>query len=137
MSVEFLDTNILVYAHDRAAGTKRDVALRLLTRLVNEDLAAISTQVMSEFYSVATRKLRINVTEVEAILMDMSAWHVHSPAAIDAIEAARMCRSKKVSWWDALIVTSAASLGCSTLWSEDMRHSSLINGVRVRNPFVQ
>src|SRR5688500_5308103 len=55
----FLDSNVLVYGDDAAAGAKRDRAVELIGDLVRTGAAVISTQVLQEYYSVATRKLRL------------------------------------------------------------------------------
>jgi predicted nucleic acid-binding protein len=136
MSVEFLDTNILIYAHDGGAGAKHNAAAKLLTRLVEDGSGALSIQVLSEFYRVATYKLGRKSEEAEQIINDLSGWRIHRPAHADLLRAARLHRRYKTNWWDALIINSAIELGCSILWSEDLHDGHRYEAVRVRNPFV-
>jgi predicted nucleic acid-binding protein len=136
MSVEFVDTNILIYAHDRSTGRKHEKAVDLLSRLFAERARAISTQVLIEFYSAATRKLKFKSAEAEEVLIDMAAWAIHRPGHDDLIRAARLHRRYNISWWDALIVNSAMELGCDVLWTEDLSHGQRYGAVTVRNPFL-
>jgi len=135
MSVEFIDTNILVYAHDGGAGKKHARAVELLTRLFEEDGGALSVQVLSEFYSVATGKLGIQSREAEEIVRDLAGWSIHRPGHADLLQAAQLHRRHKIGWWDALIVNSAIELGCTILWTEDLSDGQRYGNVTVQNPF--
>ena len=117
MSVEFVDTNVLIYAHDGGAGQKHERSVQLLSRLVEDGAGAISIQVLAEFYSAATRKLGIASQEAAEILADLGGWIIHRPGHADLLRAARFQRRYKMSWRDALVVTSAVESGCSVLWS--------------------
>ena len=134
MSVEFVDTNILVYAHDRSAGKKHEKAVELLVRLFEEKTKAVSVQVLTEFYAAATKKLAMTSAEAEQVLIDMAAWVIHRPDHADLIRAAGLQRRHHISWWDALIVNSAIELGCSVLWTEDLSSGQRYGGVMARNP---
>jgi len=136
MSVEFVDTNVLTYANDGGAGLKHDRSVDLLTRLFADGNGALSIQVLSEFYSVAIRKLDMTSEETERAISHLSGWTIHRPAHADLLRAARLHRRYKTSWWDALIINSAIELGCSILWSEDLNSGQRYETVRVRNPFV-
>ena len=122
MSAEFVDTNVLVYAHDGGAGEKHGRSVQLLSRLFEEGAGALSVQVLAEFYSVATKKLAMKGQEAEEIIADLGSWTIHCPAHLDLLRAVRLHRRYGIAWWDALIVTSALELGCSVLWSEDLAH---------------
>ena len=136
MSVEFVDTNVLLYAHDGGAGKKHERSVRLLSRLVEDGAGAISIQVLAEFYAAATKKLGISSQEAEEILADLGGWIIHRPGHADLLRAARFQRRYKISWWDALVVNSAVELGCGVLWSEDLADGQRYGSVTVRNPFV-
>lgn len=135
MSVEFVDTNILIFAHDSSAGTKYQRAVELLTWLVEEGTGALSIQVLAEFYWAATRKLAMKSQDAEEVLNDLSGWTIHQPAHSDLMRASRLHRRYNVAWWDALVLNSAIQLGCSVLWSEDLGHGQHYDAVTVRNPF--
>ena len=136
MSVEFVDTNVLIYAHDGGAGEKHERSVQLLTRLVEDGAGAISIQVLAEFYAAATKKLGMTSQEAEAVLADLGGWIIHRPGHADLLRAARLQRRYKMSWWNALVVTSAAELGCGVFWSEDLADGQRYAGVTVRYPFV-
>ena len=137
MSVEFVDTNVLIYAHDGGAGAKHEASVQLLERLFEEGAGAISIQVLSEFYAAATRKLRMPAGEAEAAVADLGVWFIHRPAHSDLIRASHLHRKHGISWWDAMILNSALESGCSVLWSEDFSHLQRFGKLTIRNPFRQ
>jgi predicted nucleic acid-binding protein len=136
MSVEFVDTNILVYAHEGGAGVKHDQAVDLIARLFDEQSGAVSIQVLSEFYVTATKKLGMKSEEAEEAIADLGSWTIHRPSHGDVVRACNLHRRHKVSWWDALIIHSASELGCDVLWSEDLATGQRYGAVTVQNPFA-
>jgi predicted nucleic acid-binding protein len=136
MSAEFVDTNVLVYAHDGGAGRKHEQALNLLRRLFSEGAGAVSIQIFTEFYSVAIRKLAMTSEEAEIVIADLGGWILHRPTHADLLAAAQLHRRYQVAWWDALVIQSATRLGCATLWSEDLGDGHRYGSVTVRNPFA-
>src|SRR5580704_358383 len=135
MSVEFVDTNVLVYAHDGGAGAKHDRSVELLRRLAKDGSGALSIQVLAEFYVTATKKLRMTGKEAGEVLADLGGWTIHRPAHADLLRAARLHRRYTVSWWDALILVSAEELGCPIVWTEDLSDGQRYGTVTARNPF--
>jgi predicted nucleic acid-binding protein len=136
MSVEFVDTNILVYAHEGGAGVKHDQAVELIARLFDEQAGAVSIQVLSEFYITATKKLGMKSEEAEEAIADLGSWTIHRPSHGDVVRACHLHRRHKVNWWDALIIYSASELGCDVLWSEDLATGQRYGAVTVQNPFA-
>jgi predicted nucleic acid-binding protein len=136
MSAEFVDTNVFVYAHEAGAGVKHNKAVELVTRLFEEQTGALSVQVLTEFYLTATKKLAMKSREAEEIIADLGSWIMHRPTHANVLRACRFHREHKLSWWDALIVTSATELGCGVLWSEDLVNGQRYGSTTVRNPFV-
>jgi predicted nucleic acid-binding protein len=135
MSAEFIDTNVLIYAHDGGAGRKHSQAVELLVRLLEEGAGALSLQVLSEFYSAATGKLGIKSSEAEEVIRDLAGWTIHRPGHADLLKSAQLHRRHKIAWRDALIVNSAVELGCTLLWTEDLADGRRYGSVTVRNPF--
>ena len=135
MSVEFVDTNILIYAHDMSAGAKRSQSVELLKRLFDDGTGALSVQVLCEFYAAATAKLGMKPEKAEEILQDLEGWLLHRFSHADLLAASRLHRKHKLPWWDALIVQSATEMGCSLLWSEDFNDGQKFGALVVRNPF--
>jgi predicted nucleic acid-binding protein len=134
---QFVDTNVFVYAHDVSAGPKRERAVTLLTDLVGRSAGAVSIQVLQELFVSLTRKVKhpLAVADAAAIVSDVSRWRLHSPGREDLLTAIDLHVSHRLSFRDALVVTSAASLGCEILWTEDLSAGSSYLGVTVRNPF--
>ena len=135
MSAEFVDTNILVYAHDPDYGAQQRGSIQLLRRLGESNSGALSFQVLAEFYAVAMRRLRMESQEAEEIVAGFDFWRMHRPLHDDLIQAARLQRRYQLNWWDALILNSATELGCDTLWTEDFTHGQQYGPVTARNPF--
>jgi len=135
MSAEFIDTNILIYAHDSTAGKKHEVSRDLIARLFESRTGAVSTQILAEFYSVC-RKLPLGTERAEQIIADLGSWTVHSLLHSDLIAASTLHRRHQVAWWDALVVVSAQQLGCTTLWTEDLSDGQRFGGLTIRNPFL-
>jgi len=133
----FVDTNILIYAHDVDAGPKQRIAELALRELWNDQTGVLSPQVLQEFYVNATRKgLRpLLRNEARAVVATYSAWCIDISQA-DLFTAFRMEDVVKISFWDALIISAAVKAGATTLLSEDLNAGQEIAGVRVVNPFA-
>ena len=133
----FVDTNVLVYAHDDSAGDKRDQARALVEQLWAARDGCLSVQVLQEFFVTATRKIAkpLNAETAKEIVADYSRWHLHIPAADDVLAAIGIHQRTGISFWDAMIVRSAAEIGCEVLYSEDLNAGQEYSGVRVENPF--
>lgn len=134
---EFVDTNVLVYAFDRTAGAKREAAVELLQRLWRERTGCVSLPVLQELYVATTRKLSLPSGDAQAQVERFGKWRVHRPALEDVLASIESHRRKRISFWDALILRSAAQLGCSVLWSEDFQDGVAWGAVVVRNPFLK
>jgi predicted nucleic acid-binding protein len=137
MSVEFVDTNILIYGHDPEAGPKFDSATALLERLFAAGCGALSTQVLSEFFSACTKKNALPARTAEEIVQELCTWTLHRPEHGDLIAAWHLRQRYQVSWWDALIIRSAERVGAAVLWTEDLNHGQQYGSVTVRNPFAE
>ncbi len=133
----FVDTNVLLYSFDTSAGAKRDQALALVGNLWRVGNGCISVQVLQEFYVNATRKLSTTLEQAtaERIIASLSRWEVHAPTAEDVLGAITLHARVQISFWDAMILTSASKLGCTVLYSEDLNAGQHVAGVQVVNPF--
>ena len=133
----FLDTNILVYAFDRSAGQKHALAVQLMVGCWGNENGRISIPVLQEFFVAVTRKITTPLDHQTArqIVADLAQWRLHTPKASDLLQAIDLQRDYQLSFWDAQIVQSAASLGCRQLFSEDLNHGQVYGDVQVVNPF--
>lgn len=136
---EFVDTNILVYAHDVTAGAKHTQAKALVASLWSSGNGCLSIQVLQEFYVNVTRKVSrpLGPEAAQQLIEDLGTWVVHSPSPEDVVEAIRLNQTAQLSFWDAMILTSAARLGCSTVWSEDLRSGQAVGQLMIENPFAR
>jgi predicted nucleic acid-binding protein len=134
----FVDSNVLLYAQDRTAGTKYDVARNLVRDLWETQTGVISTQVLQEFCTTLLRKVPrpIDYNAIEAALDDYLRWEtvVNTPRA--TLEALRIQQRHRLSFWDALIVHAAHVAEAEVLYSEDMSHGQSYGTTRVINPFL-
>ena len=135
----FVDTNILVYAYDSAAGAKREIARGLVEDLWNQGRGILSTQVLQEFYVNVRRRTAPSVSQEEAraLVADYLAWDpiVNDGAAV--LEAVDASHRYRLSLWDALIVVAARRGEASVLYSEDLNHGQTFGSVQVLNPFLE
>lgn len=138
-AVEFVDTNILVYAHDLDAGRKQGVAAALVLRLMEKGTIGLSTQVLAEFFVNVTRKLKRPLPSQRAaeIVRDFGAWPLVRPDHSDIVAAIEIADRNHIHFWDALVVRAAATLDARVLWTEDLNHGQIYEGVRARDPFRQ
>ena len=134
---EFLDTNIHIYSIDTASLPKKKVAMQLVDRVFCEQTGTISIQVFCEFFWLATRKIKnpLSSDKANSIIKNLSTWNVHSPNYENIENAIKKVSKYKISFWDAMILESAAAMNCHTLWSEDLHDGAVDDGVCVRNPF--
>ncbi len=136
-SLQFVDTNILIYAHDVSAGEKHNRAQQLLRVLWQSGEGCVSIQVLQEFYVNVTRKVAKPLpSEVAAqIIADLSVWLVHCPGVEDVLDAIRLQERYQTSFWDAMILASAVQLGCEIVWSEDLNPGQGYEETTVQSPF--
>lgn len=131
----FLDTNVLICSVDRADPLKQETALGLIARHAKEMSGVISTQVLQEFFSAATRKLGISPIHARQHLRDLRVFDIVQVTPEIIEEGVDCSILNTISFWDGLIIASAASAKCAELISEDLADGQIIQGVVVRNPF--
>lgn len=134
----FVDTNVLIYAHDVDAGAKHEVAKSVLHGLWGRRTGALSMQVLQEFYVNVTRKIASPLSKDTARLVvnSYAIWCMETTP--DEISAAfRIEDESRIRFWDALIVASAVKCGAVRILSEDLNAGQMIAGVRIENPFAK
>ena len=134
----FVDSNVLVYAHDADSGNKQRIAANAVAEILSARSGVLSIQVLQEFYSTVTRKLRSAIARDVAreLLRGYSSWTIQQLTADDVIAASFLEQRHQLSFWDALIVQAALLAGATKLLSEDLQHGRSIGGVTVENPFI-
>jgi len=134
----FLDTNILVYAHDLDAGDKHDVAAKIIYQLWELKNGVLSTQVLQEFYVTLTKKMPrpLNKVATRKILKEYFSWQVVINDLQIIFQASEIEEDYRISFWDALIVSAAYSKNVATILTEDLNHGQYIEGIFIQNPFI-
>jgi predicted nucleic acid-binding protein len=132
----FLDSNILLYACSASPADMEKQAIA--TRLILETDFALSAQVLQEFTCNALRKKVLGISEhqIDATMELSGHVPVVSITRELVLSAIILRRRHQLSHWDASIVTAAQELGCNTLYSEDLNHAQVFDGVNVINPFL-
>ena len=133
----FVDTNVLIYAHDVDAKTKHQTAKNVLRELWSERAGVLSTQVLQEFYVNVTRKIQRPISKASArmVVTTYAAWCLETTAA-EISTAFQIEDASKIGFWDALIVAAALKGGATRILSEDLNPGQSIAGVLIENPFV-
>jgi len=132
----FLDTNVLLYSISRNPddALKRERAIALLAR----DDGALSVQVLQEFYVQATRPTRPRPLPHETAVGLITAWTRFKVQEITLSMLASALEIKATygfSYWDSAIVAACRALGCHTLYTEDLSHGRVLEGITIVNPF--
>ena len=135
-AVAFVDSNILIYAHDLDAGVKRERAVAKLRELWEFGTGRLSIQVLQEFYVNATLKLNTPVAHSTAreIIQTYSVWIHHATTIETVTRATEISDLARISFWDALIVASAEEVDADELLSEDLSDGQSIGSIKVVNP---
>ncbi len=134
----FLDTNILIYAHDTEAGERHRRAAQIVAGLWDTRAGLLSVQVLQEFYVNVTRKIPkpLPFSTAREIVRYYSCWNLERIMAEDVLRASEIEEQNRISFWDALIVTAAIKGGASRILSEDLNPGQVIAGVPIENPFT-
>jgi predicted nucleic acid-binding protein len=134
----FVDTNILLYAHDHSAGRKHERARQLVEHLWTSGEGVLSTQVLQELCINVRRKIArpLPVEEIRQIIQDYLSWEivVNSPASV--LQALEIEVRYQTSFWDALVLQAAETSGASVLYSEDLATGQKYGAVQVINPLL-
>ena len=136
--VTFVDTNVLVYAHDRSETRKQPIAQAMLDVLWRTRSGVLSTQVLQEFYVVTTRSFdppmrRGAAREVVALYGE---WPIVQVDVALILAASKLEERRAFSFWDALVVEAARRCGATRLLTEDLQAGRRIDGISIENPFA-
>ena len=137
MSKIFIDTNLFVYSIDRKEPPKKDKAREILKKIIESHQPVISTQVIKEFYVVATTKLKADQLIVKNIIHNFRNMEVVNND-IELIEQAiDISVISQLSFWDSLIIAASEKANCEYVFSEDLNAGQVYRGVMVVDPFVR
>ena len=133
----FIDTNVLVNAYDSHEPQKQEQAQAILKRGIEAETAVLSAQVLSEFFTVATRRIPspLSIREAEDALSLVSILPVVEIDLPLVRRAVGIHRDYGITYWDSLIVAAAERAECVQIFSEDLNPGQTYNGVVAVNPF--
>ena len=137
MAAVLLDTNLLVYVYDQDDLTRQARAIQVLQDVELNGGGVLSVRTLAEFASLAMRKLRPPLTPAEVLgQVDhlARAYRVLDLTPPIVLEAVRGVRDHKLSYWDAQIWATARLNQIPTIFSEDFRPGTALEGVRFVNP---
>jgi predicted nucleic acid-binding protein len=133
----FIDTNILVYTLDQKNIEKRDMARKIVKKVVESHQPVISTQVIEEFYIVASNKLKADPIAVKNIIHNFHNMEIVNND-LDLIEQAiDISVISQLSFWDSLIIAAAEKANCEYVLSEDLNSGQNYRGIKLLNPFIK
>jgi predicted nucleic acid-binding protein len=132
----FVDTNILLYAHDPSGGVKHDRARQLIEHLWATGQGVLSTQVLQELCVNLRRKIAhpLSVDEIRRLIQDYLSWEIVVNTPQSVVQALEIELRYKISYWDALVLQAAESAGAAILYSEDLAAGQHYGAVQVVNP---
>lgn len=132
----FVDTNLLIYALDRAVPEKQSRAAVLLKRIVNDHTLVLSPQSLNECYHVvAVRRRMASVAEAQRFIWSLSDFCT-APYDFTTTQLAWAIGDRhRFGWWDCTLLASALFAGCDLFLSEDMQHGHRIERMTILNPF--
>jgi predicted nucleic acid-binding protein len=132
----FVDTNILMYAHDASAGAKHERAKALVEDLWRTRAGVVSTQVLQELCVNLRRKARrpLDLRATRELVADYLGWQVVVNGGESILEVLDLEERYRISFWDALVVYAAQVSGAAILYSEDLSDGQTYGTVRVVDP---
>jgi predicted nucleic acid-binding protein len=134
----FVDSNILIYAHDKDAGSKQRRAAECLRKLWENHTGRLSTQVLQEFYVNVTQKIKKPLRRdlAREIVRNYGLW-VESPMTpATVVRGSEISEIWRIAFWDSMIVAAAEQDGAAELLTEDLHAGQVIAGVRIVNPLL-
>jgi predicted nucleic acid-binding protein len=132
----FFDANILIYAEDVRDSRKQSIAADLLEEHAFRQTLVVSVPILGEYFSVVTRKLYMDPATARTQVEYYSMFSLVEPMLADVLAAIDIHRLHGFSYYDSLHLRCAQRAGCSVLYTEDLHHGQVIDGVRIVNPFL-
>jgi predicted nucleic acid-binding protein len=134
----FLDTNIIVYAHDRSSRNKHAVAREIMNYLWESRRGVISVQVLQEFFVCVTNKILkpLPIKNAKVVIEYLSTWDVVAYDKYITLKAIDIQERHRFSFWDSLIIQAAIQGQARLLLSEDLSDGQVEKDLKILNPFT-
>jgi predicted nucleic acid-binding protein len=135
----FLDTNIIVYAHDRSSRDKHAAAREIMDYLWESRKGVISVQVLQEFFVCVTKKISkpLLIKNARVILEYLSTWNVIVNDKYITLKAIDLQEKYQFSFWDCLVIQAAIQGQARILLSEDLPDGQVVEDLKILNPFTK
>lgn len=135
----FLDTNIIVYAHDRSSREKHAVAREIMDHLWESRKGVISVQVLQEFFVCVTKKIGkpLHLKNARTILEYLSTWDVVVNDKYITLKAIDLQEKYQFSFWDSLVIQAAIQGKARILFSENLADDQVVKDIKILNPFTK
>ncbi len=137
MRLAFFDTNILVYMFESEQTEKQRRASELYERHLGDDSVVLSAQVLNEFFAAVTRRAaaKMSISSAGRAVESLARGTVY-PLDVDlTFKAIERVKRSRLNFWDAMIVESSLRAKAEVLYTEDLNHGQIIDGLRIENPF--
>ena len=131
----FIDSNVIIYAYSNSEKAKQQVA----RKIVKENYTVISTQVLQEISNILGRKYKLDYFSIKETLQECiySNNEVYTNQQQTIFKACDIAERYHLSFYDSLIISAALESNCDILYSEDLQHNQIIEGVlTIINPFI-
>ncbi len=133
----FLDTNVLLYIHDRNAPDKAVIAADWLLKGISKQRVCTNLQALNEVANALLRKRWFSSPAAVFLIVDKLSELGDTPISWREVAMARTIHvDTSYSWWDSLLLASALELGCSHFLSEDLQDGQQIGDLTIINPFL-
>ncbi len=132
----FIDTSVLIYSQNTKEAEKQSICRKVLSNIADNSLIVISTQVMQEYYNVATLKMGIEKLLAKRTVEMFDIYEIVTIQPSIIFKAMDIHVLHQLSFWDSLIISAAKSANCMMLLTEDMNDGQVIEGVKIQNPFT-
>ena len=131
----FIDTNVLIYSQNNNEAEKQSACRKVISNIADSNLLVISTQVMQEYYNVATLKMGIEKLLAKKTVKMFDVYEIVTIQPSIIFKAMDIHVLNQLSFWDSLIISAAKSANCTMVLTEDMNDGQVIEGVKIQNPF--
>ena len=130
----FVDTNIWLYTFMENESKKTEIAREIINK--NTDSISLSVQVLNEICINLIKKADYSEEEIRKLINNLqNVYDIYPITVEDSLKASEVRSRFYISYWDSLIIASALNNRCNILYSEDMQHNQIIEGLKIINPF--
>lgn len=129
----FIDTNILLYAHDKGDRNKNAVAKKLLVSIADNCIyPSLSIQVLQELH-VNLLRIGMPFSDSVKVVKAYSRWNIIQNNLSIFHKALEIQKRYNLSYWDASIVAAAQASEAKEIWTEDLQDGQRFGKIIAKN----